>query len=128
MHAFVLHATVNLQYQYNYVSAFRKAALLFVTHSRGTGWHHVEVHSDEWWVKRFEMYGFRYDAKLTEACKKVAKEGRWKYMSPKEGKPYDGFYIFSALQVFVNPMVAASFVLRSAHQAKICPWSRVHHA
>ena len=34
---------VNLQFQFNYITAFRKAALLFVTSSRNGGWHHTEV-------------------------------------------------------------------------------------
>ena len=33
---------VNVQYQFNYVTAFRKCALLFVTSSSWGGWHHVE--------------------------------------------------------------------------------------
>lgn len=33
---------VNLQYHFNYVAAFRKAAILMVTSSRWGGWHHVE--------------------------------------------------------------------------------------
>jgi hypothetical protein len=33
---------VGVQYQYNYIQSFRKAALLFVTSSRNGGWHHTE--------------------------------------------------------------------------------------
>ena len=35
---------VGRNYQPNYITAFRKAALIFVTHSNWGGWHHVEVH------------------------------------------------------------------------------------
>ena len=35
---------VGRNYQPNYVTAFRKAALIFVSHSNWGGWHHVEVH------------------------------------------------------------------------------------
>ncbi len=34
---------VGRNYQPNYITAFRKAALIFVTHSNWGGWHHVEV-------------------------------------------------------------------------------------
>lgn len=43
---FLEHVGVN--YHFNYISAFRKTALLFVTSSRWGGWHHVEVHDDPW--------------------------------------------------------------------------------
>lgn len=39
---------VGRNYHYNYFSAFRKSALIFATHSNWGGWHHVEVHSDDW--------------------------------------------------------------------------------
>jgi hypothetical protein len=35
---------VGRNYQPNYITAFRKAALIFVSHSLWGGWHHVEVH------------------------------------------------------------------------------------
>lgn len=64
---------VGVQYHFNYITAFRKAALLFVTSSRWGGWHHVEVHSDEWWIRKYESYGFRYDESLTAQARAWAK-------------------------------------------------------
>lgn len=97
---------VPVQYQFNYISAFRKAALLFVTASRNTGWHHVEVHKRDWWIRKYESYGFRYDAELTEEIRDLAKATKKDYQAPN-GQYFDGFYIRSKLMVFVNPMVAA---------------------
>jgi len=39
---------VGRNYHHNYFSAFRKSALIFATHSNWGGWHHVEVHNDDW--------------------------------------------------------------------------------
>jgi len=97
---------VNLQYQFNYISAFRKAALIFVTSSSGSGWHHVEVHNQHWWIRKYESYGFKYDENLTNQAKGWAKETMNDYKGPN-GKPYDGFYLRVTLKVFVNPVVAA---------------------
>jgi Methyltransferase domain len=63
---------VGRNYQQNYITAFRKAALLFVTHSQWGGWHHVEVHDHDWWITRFHLFGFVYDERLTK------KYGTWR--------------------------------------------------
>jgi len=97
---------VNLQFHYNYVTAFRKAALLFVTASTGSGWHHVEIHSNEWWIRKYESYGFKYDDELTQQVRGWARGGKYDYKSPN-GKFLDGFYIRVNMMVFVNPVVAA---------------------
>ena len=39
---------VGRNFHQNYFSVFRKSALIFATHSRWGGWHHVEVHDDKW--------------------------------------------------------------------------------
>jgi hypothetical protein len=97
---------VNVQFHYNYVMAFRKAALIFVTSSAGAGWHHVEVHNNEWWIQKYESYGFRYSEKLTNQVKGWAKTDKKTYTGPG-GVYYDGFYVRVTMKVFVNPMVAA---------------------
>lgn len=106
---FLEHVGVN--YQYNYVTAFRKAALLFVTSSRWGGWHHVEVHSDDWWIRKYEAYGFKYDAKLTEEVRNVARDEA----NPRNtngtvapnGESYNAQHVWLTMKVFVNPVVAA---------------------
>ena len=103
---FLEHVGVN--YQYNYVTAFRKAALIFVTSSRWGGWHHVEVHSDDWWIRKYESYGFKYDAELTNTVRDVAKqEGNWKNATAPNGEYYNAQHVWLTMKVFVNPVVAA---------------------
>lgn len=97
---------VNVQFHYNYVTAFRKAALIFVTSSSGGGWHHVEVHNKDWWIRKYESYGFRYSEELTNQVKQWAKEGKKEYTGPG-GIFYDGFYLRVTMKVFINPVVAA---------------------
>ena len=97
---------VNVNYHYNYVTAFRKAAIICVTASKGGGWHHVEIHKNEWWIRKYESYGFRYDAELTEEARKVARENKKTYRGPNDVY-LDGFYVRVTLMVFVNPVVAA---------------------
>ena len=99
---FLEHVGVN--YHFNYVSAFRKAAILFVTSSRWGGWHHVEVHFDPWWIRKYESYGFHYDPELTEQVRKWAREER--HIGP-HGKRYHAQHIFLSMKVFINPVVAA---------------------
>ena len=97
---------VGIQFQANYVAAFRKAALIFVTASTNTGWHHVEVHTPDWWIRKYESYGFKYDNVLTEELRGIAKAGKKTYQAPN-GVYLDGFYVRTKLMVFINPMVAS---------------------
>ena len=67
---------VGRNYQPNYLTAFRKAALIFVTHSNWGGWHHVEVHDDEWWKMRWEAAGLVYSSELTAEARAIAIKDR----------------------------------------------------
>jgi Methyltransferase domain len=98
---------VNRQYQYNYIQTFRKAALIFVTSSRWGGWHHVEVQSDEWWIRMFTSHGFVYDEKLTEQVRGWAsRDGASDYVLPTGEKP-NPQHVYTSMKVFINPAVAA---------------------
>jgi len=97
---------VSRQYQYNYISTFRKAALIFVTSSTWGGWHHVEVHPHEWWVRKFESFGFKYDDDLTNVMKNHAKGERGTGEGPN-GESFSAQHIFMSLKVFINPAVAS---------------------
>jgi SAM-dependent methyltransferase len=107
---------VGRNYQQNYVTAFRKAALLFVTHSQWGGWHHVEVHNQEWWISRFRLFGFDYDEHLTKKIRDVALQerhhagenpsDRFASIGPDEN-PYNAQHIWLNMLVFVNPAVAS---------------------
>ena len=89
-------------------STFRKAALLFVTSSRWGGWHHVEVHMDPWWIRKYESYGFIYDADLTAQVKKWVGDERSnsKLLAPN-GEKYNAQHVSISLKVFINPAVAS---------------------
>jgi Methyltransferase domain len=101
---------VSRQYHYNYMTVFRKAAIIFVTSSRWGGWHHVEIHDDEWWIQKYESYGLRYSGKLTQKAKKwVNEEERNQTISGMgpNGKPYYAQHVSMSVKVFINPMVAS---------------------
>lgn len=49
----------------------------------------VEVHDHDWWVQKFEAYGFRYSSSLTDEIRKVAKsEERKQILAPTGDKNY----------------------------------------
>jgi len=99
---------VNLQFHYNYISTFRKAAILMVTSSNWGGWHHVEVHDTTWWIRKYESYGFRFDQALTDEIKHVAsiEKGSGETFPPN-GKAYNAQHVWTTMMVFINPAVAA---------------------
>lgn len=99
---FLEHVGVN--YHFNYITAFRKAALIFVTSSRWGGWHHVEVHDDPWWIQKYESYGFRYSPEMSQEVREWAR--RETGIGP-HGKKYRAQHIFTSMKVFINPAVAA---------------------
>jgi hypothetical protein len=100
---------VSLQYHVNYVSAFRKAALIFVsTDQFGSGWHHVEVHPEEWWIRKYELYGLKYDRDLTYQVRRWARdESKNDTAVAPNGEHYNAQHVWSTMKVFVNPVVAA---------------------
>lgn len=107
---------VGRNFQYNYIKTFRKAALIFVTHSRWGGWHHVEVHLDEYWKNKFQLYGFQYSEALTKSIREVAltemqEAKRDVDVRPESrgpnGEYWNGQHIWLTMMVFVNPAVAS---------------------
>ncbi|KAL3789256.1 hypothetical protein ACHAW5_001666 [Stephanodiscus triporus] len=101
---------VGRNYQPNYATAFRKAALIFVTHSNWGGWHHVEVHNDDWWRVRWEAAGFVYSEILTKEARSVAMQDQNMKnltLDMKENELYFvGQHIYLNVQVFINPMAS----------------------
>lgn len=102
---------VGRNYQQNYYTAFRKAALIFVTHSNWGGWHHVEVHDDDWWRTRMEMMGFVYSEHLSKEMRNKAEQDKTRtdlVKAMQSDKSYAvGQHLRTTLQVFINPMVAS---------------------
>jgi len=99
---------VSRQYHFNYMSTFRKAALIFVTSSRWGGWHHVEIHPDEWWIRKIELYGFKYEPELTREAKSWASQFYGNYTEAPNGKQFVlANHPKNSLKVFSNSRVAA---------------------
>lgn len=100
---------VGINYMQNYLPTLRKAALIFITTSRWGGWHHVEVHTDEWWIRKFETFGFRYDDALTQQVRSWASQEKNHKIpiSFKSGQLYSPQHIWLSMKVFVNPVVAS---------------------
>jgi SAM-dependent methyltransferase len=90
---------VSLPFQANYLAAFRKAALIFVTAPQHGGWHAVQTHPFGWWIRRFELLGFRYDEELTFELHKLAKEESDSNINAPDGSTYGAQSIISSLLV-----------------------------
>ena len=115
---------VSLQHQPNYIATFRQAALIFLTTMTTTtttttttqtattpGWHAVELHSSDWWIRRMELYGFHYDDKLTQQVRTVAAQESASQHHNRPTNlnhlPYHATSIATSLLVFFNPAVAS---------------------
>jgi hypothetical protein len=82
----------------NYMPILRKSALLFVSSSGFGGWHHVEIHNQNWWRSRLEAQGFVFSEYLTKMIRLYAKHGRQ--------SKFDSQHVAYGMQVFTNPAVA----------------------
>lgn len=89
---------VGRNFHKNYIPAFRKAAIIFVTSSNWGGWHHVEVHDTNWWVTKFEMYGFKFSQYLTDKVKGIAEKQGNGNIAPN-GKEYNAQHIWLTMKV-----------------------------
>lgn len=101
---------VGRNYHQNYIPIFRKAALIFVTSSRWGGWHHVEVHPDEWWIEKYRSYGFIFSQTLTDRVREKAytdKANMFPLGDRGQGDKYNPQHIFLSMKVFINPAVAS---------------------
>jgi len=100
---------VGMNFQFNYIQAFRKAGVIFASHSIWGGWHHVEVHDDDWWILKFEMLGFRYNEKLTEEIRHLAKHDKRIETDLFDGAPktYNSQHVWLNMLVFINPAVTS---------------------
>jgi hypothetical protein len=72
------------------------------------GWHHVEVHNDDWWIRKYEAYGFKYDDKLTKELRVVARgeNNNQTNIFPPNGEKINAQHIWTSMKVFINPAVA----------------------
>ncbi|CAB9504826.1 expressed unknown protein [Seminavis robusta] len=97
---------VGRNFHKNYLPVFRKAAMLFVTHSTWGGWHHVEIHTDDWWIHKFELYGFKYMPELTIEVRETARQEAMQGPPAVNGAPPNPQNLYNML-VFFNPAVGA---------------------
>jgi hypothetical protein len=68
----------------------------------------VEVHQDEWWIRKYESYGFHYDDFLTQKVRSIASaEKRNETAIAPNGKSYNAQHIWLSMKVFINPAVAS---------------------
>jgi hypothetical protein len=93
---------VGRNFHHNYLTAFRKAALIFATNSQWGGWHHVEVHDDIWWISKFQSYGFVYSPGLTEMVKSVATKEMRSGIISMTGDKYNAQHLYSTMKVRVG--------------------------
>eukprot|EP00538_Stauroneis_constricta_P009006 CAMPEP_0119546402 /NCGR_PEP_ID=MMETSP1352-20130426/840_1 /TAXON_ID=265584 /ORGANISM="Stauroneis constricta, Strain CCMP1120" /LENGTH=381 /DNA_ID=CAMNT_0007591107 /DNA_START=89 /DNA_END=1234 /DNA_ORIENTATION=+ len=96
---------VGRNFHHNYLPVFRKAAFIFVTFSTWGGWHHVEVHSHDWWITKMTTYGFVYDDAMSQKVRQIAKEERG--TPSAAGKNYNAQHVYTKMLVFINPQVSA---------------------
>jgi hypothetical protein len=97
---------VGRNFQHNYLTAFRKSALIFVSHSLWGGHHHVEVHNDEFWIEKMAMFGFIHSPGLTKKVREIAKGEKFTSIAPN-GIKLNAQHVWLTMQVFINPSVAA---------------------
>ena len=95
---------VGRQYMRNYMSTFKQAAIVMVTHSFWGGYHHVEVHPNGppfeqgyWFRSRFEAAGFVHSQPLTDLVHRIVAKG-WT-------KEKTGQHLQYTSDVFINPRV-----------------------
>lgn len=98
---------VGRNFHKNLIPTFRKAALIYATHSTWGGWHHVEVHPTEWWIWKFESYGFKYSESLTLEARRKARI-HMDDMAPNE-MPYRAQHLRLHLMVSSNFHVVPLF-------------------
>jgi len=96
---------IGRNYHVNLLPSFRKAGIIFATHSTWGGWHHVEVHDTDWWIQKFESYGFSYSEKMTETVRSIAAQAKDK--EPLNGKRFKGQHVWLHMMVFINTQVTA---------------------
>jgi hypothetical protein len=70
------------------------------------GWHHVEVHKDEWWINKFELYGFKYMHELTLEARETARQEAMRGPTAVNGMPPNPQNLYNVL-IFFNPAVGA---------------------
>lgn len=83
---------------YVFLSFLRNSVSTWSLTVRHYATNQVEVHDHDWWIQRFEAYGFRYSNTLTEEIRDIAKtEARRKILAPTGDKTYRAGHVSSLL-------------------------------
>ena len=99
---------VGRYYHKHYFPAFQKSALIFATHSYWGGWHHVEVHDDNYWQIKFASYGFIYSDYLTKRMRNLALQEAMSNIESLIGPfTFRAGHVYRSIQVYINPSVAS---------------------
>lgn len=70
------------------------------------GWHHVEVHDDDWWIHKYELYGFKYMHELTLELRETARQEAMTGKLAVNGEKINPQNLYT-MMVFFNPAVGA---------------------
>jgi len=80
----------------NYFTIFKKSAFVVATHAMQIGYHHVEVHTEDWWWRaRFTARGFVFSPELTELFREICRTNN------------QGTWYKQSVEVYINPAVAS---------------------
>ena len=75
----------------------------------------MEVHDSDWWITRFESFGFKHSPHLTKQVRELASNERdmarkhptnSTFWGPDD-EPRNAQHVWLNMQVFINPMVAS---------------------
>ena len=80
--------------------------MIIATHSNWGGYHHVEVHDDNYWIAKMTMFGFVYEPTLTGQLRATALSEKFTDVAPN-GIKLNAQHVHTSAMVFINPAVAA---------------------
>lgn len=68
------------QYQENYMAAFQQCRVLMLTYAPPghTGYHHVNLQPEEYWIEKVQNYGLVYNSELTRHLREHSTMGNKK--------------------------------------------------
>ena len=66
----------------------------------------MEVHKDDWWIRKFELYGFKYMHEMTLEVRETARQEAMRGPPAVTGEPPNPQNLYTML-VFFNPAVGA---------------------
>ena len=66
------------------------------------------MHDSQWWINKFEAFGFKYSESMTQQVRQIASQERQtKGQTGPDGKQLNAQHVWLNMQVFINPIVAS---------------------